>query len=491
MSQNLLEGPIPSGISGISLKYIDLSHNFLSGRVPNDLTSFPELFYLPLSNNRLKGQIFSKDFTSGTLSFLYLNGNNFEGPLPSNIFLRAFIVLDASNNNFSGEIPRWIRDNSRLLQLDLSKNHFEGSIPVEICNLKSIVVLAMSENRLSGTIPSCVSSLPLEHIHLHKNQLGGGLEYALSNISSLITLDLGYNSFTGSIPHTIGSHSNLNFLLLNHNQLEGNIPAQICLLNKLSIMDLSFNKIYGSLLPCWVNLIQTKRDGEIRSVYFMRSSKQAWINFLTWKISAMHYHNRYGFVTDFNMMNVETQAQFSTKRNSYTYKGSILKYMLGIDLSSNRLTGEIPIELGNLSKIHALNLSHNHLIGRIPESFSYLHEVESLDLSYNSLNESIPVGLLELHPLAVFSVAFNNECRSTKLSNTSKNGSDESDLDSMESFYVGFGVSYGAILLGLAAALCFNPYWRRAWFRLVEALLMLTSYYFLLDNVVSPLKNWW
>ncbi|XP_075108901.1 cuscuta receptor 1 [Nicotiana tabacum] len=523
MSQNLIEGPIPSGVSGISLRIVDLSHNFLSGGVPSDLTSSPYLLYLQLSNNRLKGQIFSKNFRSSTLSFLYVNGNNFEGPLPSNIFFRDFIVLDASNNNFSGEIPRWIRDNSNLLQLDLSKNHFEGSIPVEICKLKSIKVLAMSENRLSGIIPSCVSGLPLDHIHLDNNKLGGGLEY-LSNISSLITLDLGNNSFTGSIPHTIGSLSNLNFLLLNHNQLEGNIPAQICLLNELSIMDLSFNKIYGSLLPCLGNLIQAKRDGKIRTLIYASFPKEAWLNFLTWKISTMHYHNRYSMgESNFGMMDVETQVQFSTKRNTYTYKGSILKYMSGIDLSSNRLTGEIPIELGNLSKIHALNLSHNHLIGRIPESFSYLHEVESLDLSYNSLNESIPEGLLELHPLAVFSVTYNNlsgrvpdfkgqfgtfdkssyegnpflcgypldnECSSTKLSNTSKNESDESDLDYKESFYIGFGVSYGAILLGLAAALCFNPYWRRAWFRLIETL-MLASYYFLLDNIISPILNFW
>ncbi|KAM3234763.1 hypothetical protein P3L10_014799 [Capsicum annuum] len=82
--------------------------------------------------------------------------------------------------------------------------------------------------------------------------------------------------------------------------------------------------------------------------------------------------------------------------------------MKGIDLSSNILTGEIPIELGNLSKIHALNLSHNHFVGRIPDTFSNLHEIESLDLSYNSLSGRIPVGLLELYRLAIFSVAYNN-----------------------------------------------------------------------------------
>ncbi|WMV23621.1 hypothetical protein MTR67_017006 [Solanum verrucosum] len=177
MSQNLLEGPIPSDIGGFHLITLDISHNLLSGGVPSNLAvSSPVLNYLRLSNNRLSGTIFSKDVRPSILFYLYLNGNRFEGPLPSNIFLKSLIALDASSNNFSGEIPRWIRDNKRLLQLDLAKNHLEGSIPVEICNLKLIQVLALSENRLSGPIPSCVSGLPLEHIHLDKNQLGGELE---------------------------------------------------------------------------------------------------------------------------------------------------------------------------------------------------------------------------------------------------------------------------------------------------------------------------
>ncbi|MCD7465342.1 hypothetical protein HAX54_001059 [Datura stramonium] len=289
-------------------------------------------------------------------------------------------------------------------------------------------------------------------------------------------------------------------------------------------MDLSFNKIDGPLLHCLDNLTQEKKDTEIRGTYFPVTSRIAWLDFLVWIRSTRHHHIRYGFLSDLSLMDVETQVQFSTKRNSYTYKGSILRYMSGIDLSSNSLTGEIPIELGNMSNIHALNLSHNHLIGRIPDTFSNLHEIESLDLSYNSLNGSIPVVLLELNSLAIFSVAYNNlsgavpdfkaqfgtfdkssyegnpflcgypldnNCSSTKLSNTSNNEGEESaGFEDVECFYIGFLVSYGAILLGLAAALCFNPYWRKAWFMMVEAL-MLWSYYFLLDNVVTPIKSRW
>ncbi|KAM3280903.1 hypothetical protein P3S67_027923 [Capsicum chacoense] len=525
MSLNLFDGPIPSDIGGFYLLALDLSHNFLSGGVPSDLAiGSPILNYLRLSNNKLTGQIFSKDVRPRLLFYLYLNGNSFEGPLPSNIFFKPLIALDASSNNFSGEIPRWIRDNTKLLQLDLSKNHLEGSIPVEICNLKLIQVLALTENKLSGPVPSCVSGLPLEHIHLDKNQLVGELD-ALLNISSLKTLDLGYNSFTGNIPHTIGSLSNLNFLLLNNNQLQGEIPTQVCLLNKLSIMDFSFNKLYGPLLRCLGNLIQAESDAETGSMYYQATSKQAWLDFLGWISSARHYHISYGFQSDIRLMDVETRIQFTTKRNSLTYKGSILKYMTGIDLSSNRLTGEIPVELGNLSKIHALNLSHNHFVGRIPGTFSNLHDIESLDLSYNILNGRIPVGLLELYSLAIFSVAYNNlsgavppfeaqfstfdksryegnpllcgvpldnECSSTKSSNTSNDGSDESTgFVDTESFCIGFVVSCGSILLGLAVTLGFNPYWRAAWFRLIEEL-MHNSYYFLLDNAVTPIKNrWW
>ena len=63
-----------------------------------------------------------------------------------------------------------------------------------------------------------------------------------------------------------------------------------------------------------------------------------------------------------------------------------------LDLSFNKLTGEIPPELGWLSSIFALNLS----------------QLESLDLSHNNLSGEIPSELTVLTFLAVFTVAHNN-----------------------------------------------------------------------------------
>lgn len=82
--------------------------------------------------------------------------------------------------------------------------------------------------------------------------------------------------------------------------------------------------------------------------------------------------------------------------------------MSGLDLSCNKLTGEIPLRIGNLTRIHTLNVSHNKLTGLILSTFSNLKQTESLDLSYNKLTGKIPPQLVELNALAVFSVAHNN-----------------------------------------------------------------------------------
>ncbi|KAG4922048.1 hypothetical protein JHK82_051005 [Glycine max] len=82
--------------------------------------------------------------------------------------------------------------------------------------------------------------------------------------------------------------------------------------------------------------------------------------------------------------------------------------MTGIDLSCNKLKGNIPFQLGNLTRIQSLNLSHNDLTGRIPTTFSNLVQIESLDLSFNKLSGQILPQLSELTSLAVFNVVHNN-----------------------------------------------------------------------------------
>ncbi|XP_019452800.1 PREDICTED: receptor-like protein 2 [Lupinus angustifolius] len=178
----------------------------------------------------------------------------------------------------------------------------------------------------------------------------------------------------------------------------------------------------------------------------------------------------------------EQEVEFMSKRRSESYKGNILYYMSGIDISCNMLTGSIPPQIGYLSSIHTLNISNNHLTGSIPESFSNLKDVESLDISYNRLSGHIPSKLVELYSLALFSVAHNNLsgitpeskyqfatfgpssyegnpllCGSPLESCTFGTATEEEESNFKDNFLWSFAASFVVAFLSVIAIIYFNP----------------------------------
>ncbi|XP_048228328.1 receptor-like protein 13 [Ricinus communis] len=287
---------------------------------------------------------------------------------------------------------------------------------------------------------------------------------------------------TGSIPSWIGELFQLGYLLLSNNNFEGEIPVQLCNLNHLSVLDLSHNKLSGHIHPC----LKCSSNVERKLSY---------------------------------TINIEGHFDLITKSMSLSYTGRIARYISGIDFSCNNFTGIIPLEFGKLSEIKLLNLSYNSLIGSIPTTFSDLSQIESLDLSSNKLQGSIPIELIKLYFLAVFNVSYNNlsgripvgvaqfgtfgessylgnpflhgcplpkDCKAREpppiVSTTSTHSSESMGLIDMEVFYVSFGVAYVMVLLGIAAVLYINPYWRRIWFYYVQVS-MENCYYFIIDNL--------
>ncbi|KAF2301381.1 hypothetical protein GH714_023476 [Hevea brasiliensis] len=302
----------------------------------------------------------------------------------------------------SGKIPRWIGNLTWLQILDMRNNSFEGELT---CEPFSVTYLDLSHNFLSGSLPSCSNTGNLEQIHLQENNFTGSLPEALLNSSNLLALNVRDNRLSGKVPNMIAELSNLRVLLLGGNNLSGSIPKQLCQLQNISLMDLSSNAFSGSIPRCFYNIT----FGKMRPNYQSIAETSIHLPFWTW---IYVYPNKHYAGTEEGMLNgssiLRVEIEFVTKNRRGIYRGEILNYLSGVDLSCNNLIGEIPPELGNLSWIHALNLSHNQLTGPVPRTFAKLTQIESLDLSHNSLSGEIPSELTDLFFLSVFSVAYNN-----------------------------------------------------------------------------------
>lgn len=113
-------------------------------------------------------------------------------------------------------------------------------------------------------------------------------------------------------------------------------------------------------------------------------------------------HTGWDFNTPVTSWNSTTQAGWYGVMSSDTYG------IYELDLDNNNLTGFIPDEIGNLSKLHLLYLNNNSIGGTIPTSIGNLINLQILDLGLNNFNGQIPNSLSGLSVLADLGLYYNN-----------------------------------------------------------------------------------
>ncbi|CAN1170945.1 Probable LRR receptor-like serine/threonine-protein kinase At3g47570 [Linum perenne] len=371
---------------------------------------------LNLSAHRLYGSISPHVGNLSFLKVLYLFNNSFMGEIPPEIgqlgLLSKLQYFIASSNNLSGSIPFAFGNLSSLLSLS---------------NASNLVLLQLSSNNFTGSMPSMADSNKLVYFRAPGNSLGSGkandLSFlsSLTNATNLVSLDIQANNFGGRLPQNLGNLSiSLKRLALNNNKIFGNIPsgiqylvnlAEFGKLKSLEVLDLGNNNLFGYIPSSMGNLT--------RLTNLNISS-----NYLFGEIPA-------------SIRNCKQLTSLYISRNNLSgvippQLLSLTSLSIALDLSGNRFTGALPMELGNLKNLEYLNLSHNmlsssipsslgsciklytlclddnHLQGIIPSSLSSLRGIQWLDLSSNNLSGQIPKFLESMDISSLLNLSHNN-----------------------------------------------------------------------------------
>ena len=250
----------------------------------------------------------------------------------------------------------------------------------------------------TGHIPAPLFALPkLRYLNLGWNQLSGPIEEFDAPSSCLQLVSLSRNSLAGQFPKSFFQLAELVLLEINLNNFVGSVDlSSFGRLRKLTGLDLSHNKLsvmidegnnsrYTSLFGldelglacCNITKIPSFLTHLDRMVYLDLSC-----NKITGDIPKLIWERWNNSLLQLNLShNMFTGVQLTS------YALPFSRSLEVFDLSSNRLQGQIPMP--DLSSEY-LDYSHNFFSSVLPNFTLYLSNTNYLSMSNNSINGYIP-----------------------------------------------------------------------------------------------------
>ncbi|KAJ9555517.1 hypothetical protein OSB04_010131 [Centaurea solstitialis] len=257
LSKNRFYGGISFVCQIVSLSFLDLSHNSLTGQLPDCLWHLKELRVLNLEHNNFFGRLPTSIGYLVRLQVLNLYNNNFTGELPLDLKnCKELNFLNLGVNKFFGNVPVWIGENlSRLYGLSLRSNNFFGPIPLQLCYLVNLQILDLSMNNIIGTIPSCLNNLTAivqgKYLYLWRQNIRYPLGYTHDNVTTVYaSFEYVDNAIIGWQGNEREFTNNLGLLVsidLSSNNLTGQIPSELVNLHELLALNLSKNALFGEI----------------------------------------------------------------------------------------------------------------------------------------------------------------------------------------------------------------------------------------------------
>mmetsp|Transcript_23025 Transcript_23025/g.35261 ORF Transcript_23025/g.35261 Transcript_23025/m.35261 type:complete len:978 (+) Transcript_23025:114-3047(+) len=391
LADNSLDGSLPSLSKASQLNFLHVGGNQLTKGIVDDddnMESFANLKYLNMSHNLLNGKIPPSIYKLSNLRSLDLSGNLFDGELGTEIEnLTKLTSLILRNNELRGTLPPSMGKLSALKLICLDHNLLSGDIPYDPSFFYSRDEVTISYNFLSGSIPEDThrwnqTNYGIKKLDLNANRLSGSIPTIMEELYSLEYLDLTRNSLTGDIYGF--ARTPLKELKLAINKLKNTIPSSFP--TSLRVLHLHSNNRLRFGLPTEI--------GRLTNLEFMNIGATALGGTLPTEIASL---------TKLESLFID-YAEFSGTLPTTIGK---LKMLGGLQANGNYFTGQLPAEIGDMGYLRLLDLQHNHFTGSIPTTFSRLGNLQYLSLRFNRISSTIPKELQGMEALTTLKIDYN------------------------------------------------------------------------------------